>query len=51
MSDWLLALVAIAYIYTAYEYSGNGQFGMSVAFCAYAVANIGFIIASREILR
>ena len=44
MSWWLLALVAVAYLYVAADYARHKQWGMCLAFVAYALANVGFII-------
>lgn len=47
MSTGLLALVAIAYGYVAGAYWANGRAGMALAFLAYALANMGFILDLR----
>jgi hypothetical protein len=41
-----LALASGLYSWQAVNYCLAGQYGMALAFIAYAVANAGFIIAS-----
>lgn len=48
MGTFLLGVVTIIYVSVAMNYWWNGQNGMAVAFAAYALANIGFIIAGQE---
>lgn len=47
MSSLLLGLVGLIYVYVAVEYFIKGNLGMGVAFTAYAVSNVGFIIANQ----
>lgn len=44
MSVWLLAAVAAAYGYVAFDYWRNDKVGLAVAFVAYAISCIGFMI-------
>ena len=44
MSPFLLYLVATIYGYVAIQYLVAGRPGMALAFLAYALANIGFIL-------
>ena len=44
MSTPLIAIVAIVYGYVAIEYLLTGRYGLALAWAAYAVANLGFII-------
>jgi hypothetical protein len=44
MSIMLLASVAGAYIYVAIDYWLDGRAGIALAFIAYAIANIGFML-------
>lgn len=44
MSTPLLALVALAYVWVTVDYIRLGRYGMALAFGAYAIANIGFIL-------
>ncbi len=44
MSVMLLSLVGVAYAYVALDYAFSGRPGMALAFAAYAIANLGFII-------
>lgn len=44
MSVWLLAAVAAVYVYVAADYAMAGKYGMCVAFGAYSLSNLGFII-------
>ena len=48
MSMGLLALVALAYLWVGAGYWQSGRTGMFLAFAAYAIANIGFIIDLLE---
>ena len=51
MIDWLihspapLAIASVLYLMQAYGYASRGDFGHTVAFVAYCIANVGFIIA------
>lgn len=47
MSEWLICLVTIAYLAVAAEYGLSGKAGLAVTFAAYAVANIGLLLAAR----
>lgn len=44
MSATLLAIVACIYAYVAWGYWEAGRVGMCIAFAAYALSNIGFIV-------
>lgn len=44
VSPTLLGIVALIYVYVAWSYWQNRQTGMALAFFAYAIANIGFMI-------
>lgn len=44
MSPFLMALVAGIYMYVAASYFRDERAGMGIAFVAYALANLGFII-------
>ena len=46
MSNTLLAVVAVMYVWVAVDMFYAGKDGMALAFAAYAVANIGFIWAN-----
>jgi len=45
VSAGLLAIVALIYLAVAWDLGIKDQWGMSIAFICYALANIGFIIA------
>jgi hypothetical protein len=47
MSGPLLSAVACAYGFVALNYALSGRWGMALAFVAYAVANVGFILDLR----
>ena len=47
MSSGLLTLVALIYFWVAIAYVREGRYGMALAFVAYALANIGFILDAR----
>jgi hypothetical protein len=44
MSAPLLIAVSLAYLWVAGSYFMAGRLGMSLAFLAYTIANIGFIL-------
>lgn len=41
-----LALAGALYLWQAANYFSAGQYGLALAFVAYALANVGFIAAS-----
>lgn len=45
MNGFLLALVAVIYLWVAINYTISGNTGMGLAFAAYSVANIGLYLA------
>lgn len=47
MSALLMGVVAVIYLFTAVAFAFERNAGMAVAFLAYAMANIGLIIATR----
>ena len=47
MSEFLLMVVGVCYIGTALDLYGRGQQGLAIAFAAYAIANLGLIMAAR----
>jgi hypothetical protein len=44
VSNWLLAGVALVYLWVAVDYFLADREGLALAFGAYAVANVGFIV-------
>lgn len=44
MSNPLLVITVLIYGYVSTEYFIKSEFGMALAFFAYAVANVGFIL-------
>ena len=44
----LLCAVALVYFAVAYQYLLIGKWGMTLAFTAYALANIGFALDFNE---
>ena len=48
MNPSLLALVAAIYAYVAFGYFDAGRTGMGLAFTAYAISNVGFIIDTLQ---
>lgn len=44
MSATLLAVVAVIYVTVAVGYARDHRWGMCLAFVAYALANVGFIL-------
>lgn len=49
MSNWLLGFVALIYLWVSIDYWSVDKKGMCIAFLAYALANLGFILANRNI--
>lgn len=43
MSEWLLALVSVAYLGTAVDLAMRGNMGLALAFISYGIANLGLI--------
>jgi hypothetical protein len=48
MNGPLLLFVGAIYLYVAGEFIYTGKIGLAIAFFAYALANVGFWIASRS---
>lgn len=46
MSKWLLAIVMLIYAGVAIGYFREGNNAMALTFAAYALANVGFIMAA-----
>lgn len=46
MTPWELIAAALLYLIVAARYFQFGDYGMSLAFAAYAIANVGFTYAS-----
>lgn len=44
VSAWMLAAVAGVYMYVAWGYWQAGRVGLAIAFMAYAVSNLGFVL-------
>lgn len=47
MSTWGLGIAAVLYVATAIDLYLKGQGWMALAFAAYALANVGFIGATK----
>lgn len=47
MSAGLLVLVALVYGYVAVSYLQSERYGMALAFAAYALSNLGFVLDLR----
>lgn len=47
MGNTCLLIAALLYLGVAVDYSTKGQIWMAVAFAAYAVANVAFIMVNR----
>jgi len=48
MSSWLLAITGLIYLGVAVDYFINKNLGMAISFVAYALANVGFILANVQ---
>lgn len=49
MSDILLVVVSVLYVGAFIGFLYNHKYGMALAFFAYAVSNVGFVMANRGI--
>jgi hypothetical protein len=49
MNVWLLGIVATIYLYVAGDYCIAGRYGMSLAFLAYSISNVGFILDALKV--
>lgn len=49
MSSILILIVAVLYLVTAVDLGLKGQYGMSLAFLAYSISNIGLFLATRGV--
>lgn len=47
MDTGLLLFVGVVYLWVAVGYVRAGRWGMTVAFIAYALANLGFALDAR----
>lgn len=48
MNSLLLGIVSFIYVFVAINYLRNHNLGMSIAFFAYAVSNVGLYIAGTN---
>ena len=48
MTSYLIAFVAILYTCVGTEYLMAGRIGFAITWYAYAVANVGMILAARQ---
>lgn len=46
---WLLGLVSAIYLYVAVDYCGAERYGLSLAFLAYSISNLGFILDALKV--
>lgn len=47
MAPWLILGVGAVYLLTALDLLKEGQGGLSLAFAAYALANVGLYLATK----
>ena len=47
-ADWLVAFIGVVYAVVGADYLRAGQRGLGVAYLAYAVANVGLLMAALE---
>ena len=47
MSAWQLGIAAALYLWVGIDFAIAGKTGMALAFFAYALANVGFIIEAQ----
>ena len=48
MKLWELALASLLYLSVAWRAGHGGDWGYALAFAAYAIANVGFIVKAWE---
>lgn len=48
LSTWAIAVCAVLYVITAFDLARDRQYGLALAFAAYALANVGLILATRK---
>lgn len=47
MSNWLVIVVTVLYAWTSVDHFQHGHVGFCIMFGAYALANIGLLLASN----
>jgi hypothetical protein len=48
LSPWLLLIVGAIYLFVSVEFYFAGKYGLCLAFVAYAISNIGFMIEAMR---
>lgn len=48
MATWMLATASGLYLLAAFDYLRDGNHGLALAFTAYAIANVGFVLAATH---
>ena len=48
MAAWALVATVLLYLLTAFDLLRDKQYGLSLAFLCYAIANIGLLWAARK---
>lgn len=49
-TEYSVGICGLIYLITAYGMFANSKYGLAITYVAYALANIGLIIASLEII-
>lgn len=47
MSNYIVGIVTVLYIISAVGYCMDNKYGLGLAFFAYALANVGLILAAK----
>lgn len=48
MSAWAIGVCGVLYVVTALDLYRQRQYGLALAFAAYALANVGLILAAKK---
>lgn len=48
MANWAIAICGVLYLLTAFDLFRKGQAGLALTFVAYAIANVGLLMAANK---
>lgn len=48
MANWAIAICGVLYLLTAFDLFRKGQTGLALTFFAYAIANVGLLMAANK---
>lgn len=49
MSNLAIGICGVLYLLAAVDFYRKGQSGLAITFLAYAIANVGLIVASNQV--